>query len=99
MAAAMVVFLLVESLMYPLLYRFPAQKAIAAAVVTILVLVLGAFALASVLPDAALDNVLRGVDWMAEHAAASIAAAVAVALAALAVSILCSLRIYRTKEL
>ena len=98
-AVSMVMFLLLEALMYPLLYRFPLQKAITMAFVTVFVLLLVGFFLSQILPDAILVDLQQGADWLVGHVVVSIVIATAVALAALAVSLLCSLRIYRVKEL
>lgn len=96
---ALVPFVLVESLMYPLLYRFPAQKAIIAAMIALFAALFGFIALTDILPESAIAGLIEAVAWLSDHAVASILASVAAVAAALGVSILCSVRIYRAKEL
>lgn len=96
---SVVSFVLVESLMYPLLYRFPVQKAIIAAMILFFVVLFGLIALADFLPESTQTDVLEAVAWLGDHAVASTLASVTALVVALAVSILCSARIYRAKEL
>lgn len=95
---AFVVFLLFESLMYPLLYRFPAQRALIVAFASIFGLFAVLFLLLRFVPGA-IDWTRGALLWLAGHLAATVAVVVIVTIAALVVSILCSVRIYRAKEL
>lgn len=97
--AAVVVFILLESVAYPLLYRFPAQKAVTVMLVVMVVLVVAALALAVTLPQSVLDDVERAVTALSEHTVTAATVGGVVTVAVLVISVLCSLRVYRAKEL
>lgn len=95
---ALVTVLLLASILYPLLYRFAYQRAITVSFVVAFGLFAAAFLLARFMPDA-LEALLNAVQWLVGHTAWFALVGISLVVVMLAVSILCSLRIYRAKEL